>query len=119
MAVEIKVPSFGESVSEGVLTRWLKKDGELVRRDAPVGERETRQRMSPLRQRIASRLLESQQTTASLTTFNEADMSAINTLRAAYKDKFKEKHGVNLGFMSFFVKAVVEALRAFPAVNGR
>lgn len=249
MPVEIKVPSFGESVSEGVLTRWIKKDGDVVRRDEPVaelesekatgeipapaagriktavaegatvpigsvigvidetaavpaaepvpapkqavaaatpvapspptkqpmspaarihaesrgvdpsqltgtgrggritkedviagpstngnsaaappepaptivasGERETRQRMTPLRQRIATRLLESQQTTASLTTFNEADMSAINALRAAYKDKFKEKHGVNLGFMSFFVKAVVEALRAFPSVNAR
>lgn len=81
--------------------------------------REVRQRMSQLRQRIATRLLESQQTTASLTTFNEADMSAINELRARYKDKFKDKHGVGLGFMSFFVKAAIEALRAFPEVNAR
>ena len=88
---------------------------------APIiaGQRETRQRMSVIRQRIAQRLLASQQTTASLTTFNEADMSAIMDLRARYKDKFKEKAGVNLGFMSFFVKAVVEALKAFPVVNAR
>jgi 2-oxoglutarate dehydrogenase E2 component (dihydrolipoamide succinyltransferase) len=85
----------------------------------PSGLREVRQRMSPLRQRIAARLLESQQSTASLTTFNEADMTAVNELRGRFKDKFKEKHGVGLGFMSFFVKAAVEALRAFPAVNAR
>jgi 2-oxoglutarate dehydrogenase E2 component (dihydrolipoamide succinyltransferase) len=247
MAAEIKVPSFGESINEGVLMRWLKKDGDLVRRDEPVAEmesekattevratasgrikttvpegqtvpvgavialvdesasvpaavpasaggktltvpepvaaggpalspaarvhaesrgidpgkiagsgrggritkedvisgavrsangsptasvpaaptpvsdgpRETRERMSPLRQRIATRLLESQQTTASLTTFNEADMSAISELRNRFKDKFKERHGVGLGFMSFFVKAAVDALKAFPNVNAR
>ncbi|MFL5329980.1 MAG: 2-oxoglutarate dehydrogenase complex dihydrolipoyllysine-residue succinyltransferase [Gemmataceae bacterium] len=259
MPVEIKVPSFGESISEGVLARWIKKDGELVRRDEPVAElesekattevrspasgrvkatigegttvpvgsvigsidesiavpetttrvpgvealghpspgasktqpqppkqekqlqpvltagmspsarvhaesrgidpgqltgtgrggritkedvlvgpntnghgqtppvatsghsgpRENRQRMSALRQRIAARLLESQQTTASLTTFNEADMSGIMRMRSEFKDKFEKKHGVKLGFMSFFVKAAVEALRAFPAVNAR
>jgi len=85
----------------------------------PAGQRETRQRMSVIRQRIAQRLLQSQQTTASLTTFNECDMSAITDLRARYKDKFKEKSGVNLGFMSFFVKAVIEALKAYPVVNGR
>ncbi len=241
MPVEVKVPSFGESISEGVLARWLKADGELIRRDEPVAElesekatsevratasgrlkttahegqtvavgatigmidesvkvpagavastpvasgesvpalspaarihaqshgveparvkgtgrdgriikedlvasgapasngthaavpaspapaiipsgpREVRQRMSPLRQRIAARLLESQQSTASLTTFNEADVTAVNELRGKFKDKFKEKHGVGLGFMSFFVKAAVEALRAFPAVNAR
>lgn len=248
MLVEITVPSFGESISEGVLARWIKSDGDLVQRDEPVAEmesekatsevrsqasgrlrtavkegqtvpvgavigtiddsvsvpaagkstaavaaapvvvvaneasspalspsarvhvetrgvdasrisgsgrggriikedvlssaptangivqapapavalpaivdrpRENRVRMSPVRQRIATRLLESQQTTASLTTFNEADLSAINDLRARFKDKFREKHGVNLGFMSFFVKAAVEALRSFPAVNAR
>ena len=76
-------------------------------------------RMSPIRQRIAERLVSSQQTTATLTTFNEADMSAINALRARFQDKFKEKHGVRLGFMSFFVKAAIEALRAFPIANAR
>jgi 2-oxoglutarate dehydrogenase E2 component (dihydrolipoamide succinyltransferase) len=83
----------------------------------PASERETRQRMSAIRQRIADRLVASQQTTATLTTFNEVDMSAILALRSRYKDRFKEKHGVNLGFMGFFVKACVEALRAFPTVN--
>ncbi len=84
-----------------------------------ASQREVRQRMSPIRQRIAERLVSSQQTTATLTTFNEVDMTAINEWRARYKDKFKEKHGVGLGFMSFFVKATVEALQSFPAVNAR
>lgn len=85
----------------------------------PAGERETRQRMSAIRQRIAERLLASQKSTASLTTFNEADMSAIMELRQRHKDRFKEKHGVGLGFMSLFVKACVEALKAYPLVNAR
>jgi 2-oxoglutarate dehydrogenase E2 component (dihydrolipoamide succinyltransferase) len=84
-----------------------------------AGERETRQRMSSIRQRIAERLLVSQNTTASLTTFNEADMTAASALRSQYKERFKEKHGVGLGFMSFFVKAAVEALKAHPLVNAR
>ncbi|MBY0229950.1 MAG: 2-oxoglutarate dehydrogenase complex dihydrolipoyllysine-residue succinyltransferase [Gemmataceae bacterium] len=78
---------------------------------------ETRQKLSPMRQRIAERLLQAQEQAAILTTFNEADMSRVMELRAKYKDAFQKKHGVGLGFMSFFVKAVVEALRAFPAVN--
>jgi 2-oxoglutarate dehydrogenase E2 component (dihydrolipoamide succinyltransferase) len=81
--------------------------------------RETRVRMSPIRQRIAERLLQAQQNAAILTTFNEADLSAVMALRAKYKEPFQKKHGVGLGFMGFFVKAVVEALRAFPAVNAR
>jgi 2-oxoglutarate dehydrogenase E2 component (dihydrolipoamide succinyltransferase) len=80
-------------------------------------ERVTRQPMSPLRRRIAQRLLASRHETATLTTFNEADLSAIIELRNRFKDSFKEKHGVSLGFMSFFVKATVEALKAFPIVN--
>ena len=79
--------------------------------------RETRQRMSTLRQRIAERLVAAQQNAAILTTFNEADMSAVLALRAKYKESFQKKHGVGLGFMGFFVKACCEALRAFPAVN--
>lgn len=247
MPVEVRVPSFGESISEGVLARWIKRDGELVRRDEPIAElesekatsevraqtsgklktaiaegqtvavgsviasiddsvavpdapqltkeaqsvpmktanttsptsakvvanvglspaarvhaeiqgvdpgrlsgsgrggrvikedvlvptptngavskppnvptsgpREVRERMSALRQRIAARLLESQQTTASLTTFNEADMSVIQQLRSRFKDRFQAKHGVGLGYMSFFVKAVIEGLKAFPLLN--
>ena len=83
------------------------------------GQRETRKRMSGLRQTIAQRLVEAQQTAAILTTFNEADLSRIMDLRARYKESFQKKHGVGLGFMSFFVKATIEALKAFPAVNGR
>jgi 2-oxoglutarate dehydrogenase E2 component (dihydrolipoamide succinyltransferase) len=83
------------------------------------GQRETRSRMSGIRQRIGERLVQSQQTTATLTTFNEVDMSGVMALREKYKERFKEKHGVGLGFMLFFVKAVVEALRAFPVVNSR
>ena len=81
--------------------------------------RETRQRMTPIRQRIAERLLHAQQSSAILTTFNEADMSAIMAFRAKYKESFQKKHGVGLGFMSFFVKAVIEGLKAYPAVNAR
>jgi 2-oxoglutarate dehydrogenase E2 component (dihydrolipoamide succinyltransferase) len=77
----------------------------------------TRVKMSPLRRTIARRLVEAQQTAAMLTTFNEVDMSSIMDLRTRYKDAFFKKHGVKLGFMSFFVKAVVEALKQFPAVN--
>lgn len=80
---------------------------------------ESRTRMTTIRQRIAERLLAAQQNAAILTTFNEADMSAILALRARYKDSFQKRHGVGLGFMSFFVKAVVEAARAFPSVNAR
>jgi 2-oxoglutarate dehydrogenase E2 component (dihydrolipoamide succinyltransferase) len=83
------------------------------------GARETRQPMSMIRRRIAERLLESQNTTATLTTFNEADMSAIQDLRAKYNEKFEKKNGTKLGFMSVFVKATVEALKAFPLVNAR
>lgn len=73
--------------------------------------------MSRLRQTIARRLVEAQHTAAMLTTFNEVDMSAMMALRAEYQDRFVKRYGVKLGFMSFFVKAVVEALKAFPAVN--
>ena len=75
--------------------------------------------MSTIRQSIARRLVEAQQTAAILTTFNEADMSGVMGLRTKYKEVFQKKHGVGLGFMSFFVKACMEALKAFPAVNAR
>jgi 2-oxoglutarate dehydrogenase E2 component (dihydrolipoamide succinyltransferase) len=80
-------------------------------------DREERVRLSRRRQTIATRLVEAQQTAAMLTTFNEVDMSAVMELRSRRKDAFKEAHGVNLGFMSFFTKAVVGALKAFPEVN--
>jgi 2-oxoglutarate dehydrogenase E2 component (dihydrolipoamide succinyltransferase) len=79
--------------------------------------REERRRFSRRRQTIANRLVEAQQTAAMLTTFNEADMGAVMDLRARRKEAFKERHGVNLGFMSFFTKAVVGALKAFPEMN--
>jgi 2-oxoglutarate dehydrogenase E2 component (dihydrolipoamide succinyltransferase) len=73
--------------------------------------------MSPLRRSVAARLVEAQQTAAMLTTFNECDMTAVMSLRKQYKESFADKHGVNLGFMSFFVKAVCGALQKFPLVN--
>ena len=76
-----------------------------------------RVRMSKLRQKVAERLKESQNTAAILTTFNEVDMSAVMALRAQYKDVFEKTHGVKLGFMSFFVRACIEALKEIPAVN--
>ncbi len=76
-----------------------------------------REKMSNLRRTISRRLVEAKNTTAMLTTFNEVDMSAVMALRTKYKDKFKEKHGVNLGFMSFFTKATCYALQEWPAVN--
>ena len=81
------------------------------------GDREERQRMSKLRQVIARRLKEAQNTAALLTTFNEVDMTALMAARKQYVEQFEKKHGVRLGFMSFFVKASVQALREFPAVN--
>jgi 2-oxoglutarate dehydrogenase E2 component (dihydrolipoamide succinyltransferase) len=86
---------------------------------AAPGARTTREAMTPIRKRIAARLLDSQNTSATLTTFNEADMTAIQELRAKYNEKFEKKYGVKLGFMSVFVKAAVEALKAFPLVNAR
>ncbi len=80
-------------------------------------EREERVKMTRLRQTIARRLKEAQNNAAMLTTFNEVDMSAVMALRNQYKDSFEKKHGVKLGFMSFFVKAVVAALQAVPDVN--
>ncbi|WP_443945889.1 2-oxoglutarate dehydrogenase complex dihydrolipoyllysine-residue succinyltransferase [Pedobacter sp. AW1-32] len=86
----------------------------------PAGPRsERREKMSPLRKTVAKRLVAVKNETAMLTTFNEVNMKPIMDLRAKYKDSFKEKHGVGLGFMSFFTKAVTEALKDFPAVNAR
>ena len=80
---------------------------------------ERRQKMTPLRKTVAKRLVAVKAETAMLTTFNEVNMKPIMDLRGKYKDKFKEKHGVGLGFMSFFTKAVCEALLEFPSVNAR
>ena len=83
----------------------------------PEAERERRVRMTRLRKRIAERLKEAQNTAAMLTTYNEADMSAVMAAREAYRTRFEKRHGVRLGFMSFFVKACVQALKEIPAVN--
>ena len=84
----------------------------------PMGAREERRvPMSRLRAKVAERLLQAQHNAAMLTTFNEVNLKAVMDLRAQYKDSFEKKHGVKLGFMSFFTKAVVESLKRFPAVN--
>ena len=86
---------------------------------APGSRGERREPMSRLRRRIAERLVEAQRTAAILTTFNEIDMQPVMALRARHKEGFERRHGVRLGFMSFFAKAAVQALRRFPAVNAR
>ncbi len=83
----------------------------------PTGPREERVRMTRLRKRIAERLKQAQNNAAMLTTFNEADMTRLNEARAIYRDSFEKKHGVRLGFLSYFVKACIVALKEFPAVN--
>ena len=105
------------------------KDGRVTKEDAinavpSMGEKVgvegrgvKRSKLSLLRRKVAERLVEAKNTTAMLTTFNEVDMSPIFALRKEYKETFKEKHGVSLGFMSFFTMAVVRALKEFPAVN--
>jgi 2-oxoglutarate dehydrogenase E2 component (dihydrolipoamide succinyltransferase) len=111
------------------------KDGQVLKQDVPAkapaprvqdspapvaaggARHEEVVTMSPLRKTIARRLIEAQSTAALLTTFNEVDMSAVMELRKSYQDGFTAKHGTKLGFMSFFVKATIEALKAFPAVN--
>ncbi|WGD33514.1 2-oxoglutarate dehydrogenase complex dihydrolipoyllysine-residue succinyltransferase [Olleya sp. YS] len=104
------------------------KDGRITKEDAvnavpsmgtPTGGNRgtSRSKMSMLRRKVAERLVEAKNTTAMLTTFNEVDMSPIFALRKEYKETFKSKHGVSLGFMSFFTLAVVRALKLYPAVN--
>jgi len=104
------------------------KDGRITKQDILLGKpamgnvtdsnrSETRNKLSMLRRKVAERLVSVKNQTAMLTTFNEVDMSAIFQLRKKYKEKFKEKHGVNLGFMSFFTLASVRALEEYPAVN--
>jgi len=105
------------------------RDGRITKEDAVKavpsmgqeinveGRGSSRSKMSMLRRKVAERLVEAKNTTAMLTTFNEVDMSPIFDLRKQYKETFKEKHGVSLGFMSFFSLAVVRALKMYPAVN--
>jgi len=83
----------------------------------PRADREERVKMTPLRRRVAERLIQAQSTAAILTTFNEVDMGEVMALRKQYGEKFLARHGVKLGFMSFFVRACIEALKAFPQIN--
>lgn len=95
-----------------------KSSAESLKEDKPEDARIRRVPLSRLRQRIAERLKEAQNTAAILTTFNEVDMSRVMTLRQELKDTFQSTHGVKLGFMSFFVKACVNGLKEIPAING-
>jgi 2-oxoglutarate dehydrogenase E2 component (dihydrolipoamide succinyltransferase) len=88
-------------------------------KSAATGERQTRKKLTPLRAKIAQRLVQAQHEAAMLTTFNEVDMSAVMALRKKYQDDFVKKHGVKLGFMSFFTKAVVNALQEVPGINAQ
>ena len=116
-----EIASSSGRVNRGDVMRQLEK----AQHEAPApqpgpeapSERQTRQKMSPLRRRIAERLVQAQHNAAILTTFNEADMSNVLAWRARHKETFEKRHGVRLGFMSFFVKAAVEALRSVPEVN--
>jgi 2-oxoglutarate dehydrogenase E2 component (dihydrolipoamide succinyltransferase) len=101
--------------AEPVATKLVSVEAETALDGRPV----TRQAMTPIRQRIAARLLQARQQTAMLTTFNEADMSWVKKIRARHQEQFTKKHGIKLGMMSFFVKASIEALKEFPAVNAR
>ncbi len=109
-------PPLSSATSTSPTISAPKKVAPLVHREGK--EEIERIPMTTIRKRIAERLVQAQQTAAILTTFNEIDMSAVSALRAKYKDRFKEKYDINLGFMGFFVKAVVEGLKAFPKVNG-
>src|SRR5690606_6199284 len=97
-----------------------KPSAQTQQQPAFTGERSTkREKMTTLRKTIARRLVDAKNLTAMLTTFNEIDMSAVMEMRKKYKDQFKDKHQVGLGFMSLFTKAVTEALKEFPAVNAQ
>ncbi|MBC7953187.1 MAG: 2-oxoglutarate dehydrogenase complex dihydrolipoyllysine-residue succinyltransferase, partial [Rhodospirillaceae bacterium] len=112
----------GGRVTKGDVLEAIAKPAAAPAPAAPSGPRakaalEERVRMTRLRKRIAERLKEAQNTAAMLTTFNEVDMTAAFAVRNQYKDQFEKKHGVKLGFMSFFVKAAIAALKDWPAVN--
>ncbi|AXY75758.1 2-oxoglutarate dehydrogenase complex dihydrolipoyllysine-residue succinyltransferase [Paraflavitalea soli] len=106
----------GKIVKDDVLAA-LSNPGKVTGGKALFNRDQRREKMSQLRKTISRRLVESKNTTAMLTTFNEVDMSRVMEIRTKYKDKFKESHGVNLGFMSFFAKAAAIALTEWPAVN--
>jgi 2-oxoglutarate dehydrogenase E2 component (dihydrolipoamide succinyltransferase) len=106
-----------EQAAPGAPEKLPAAAAEISQVVAVAGEQTSRKPMTPIRQRIAARLLEAKQNTAMLTTFNDVDMSRVMEIRSRYKDAFQKKFGVSLGFMSFFIKASVEALKEFPAIN--
>lgn len=124
-ALGLAKPQAGSSVSAAAVVPVVVGGGQPLPQppapvsvDAVLGDRpEERVPMSRLRARVAERLLQSQSTNAILTTFNEVNMAPVMELRNKYKDKFEKEHGVKLGFMSFFVKAAVHALRKYPVLN--
>jgi len=104
-------------VTKGDVLAHMAAPAPAVPEVTATGRQERRVPMTRLRTRIAERLVQAQSTAAMLTTFNEVDLKAVNELRARYRDRFEKEHGARLGFMSFFVKACVEALKRFPVVN--
>lgn len=118
--LEHEQPSGGPAHPPAAEKKPAQEPAPEVAEASPEGERpSTREAMSPIRQRIAARLLQARQQTAMLTTFNEADMTWVKKLRSRHQEHFTKKHGVKLGMMSFFVKACIEALKEYPAVNAR
>lgn len=107
----------GGRITKGDVLQTLQTPAAV--QTVPQSREQRREKMTMLRTKLSQRLVAVRQETAMLTTFNEVDMSAIMNIRKQYKDVFKEKHGVGLGFMSFFTKAVCEALKSFPAVNAQ
>lgn len=120
-----QVPATGNRVTKGDVQSFIASQSRVPASPAPSPaapassgyRREERVRMTRRRQTIAQRLIEAQQTAAMLTTFNEIDMTAVQAVRQRHKDRFKEKYAVGLGLSSFFVKATIGALKAYPAVN--
>ncbi|MFN0190114.1 MAG: 2-oxoglutarate dehydrogenase complex dihydrolipoyllysine-residue succinyltransferase [Bacteroidia bacterium] len=108
-----------ETISKGPVSSESPSKQTITEKSGEVSREMRKEKMSMLRKKVAQRLVAVKQETAMLTTFNEVDMTAIMEVRKLYKDKFKEKHGVGLGFMSFFTKAVCEALKEFPYVNAQ
>ena len=104
-------------ISAGDVKKVLETRSIVQEKQVSASREETRKKVSQLRKKISARLVAVKNETAMLTTFNEADMSAIMAIRKKYQEQFVEKHGMKIGFMSFFTKAVTEALRQFPAVN--